>query len=213
MVGALLLAALAGLTFARPSGVGSPSPWVAVSAVAAQPEHGPAAAPGPGQPAAEHGESIWTVVARLVNFAILAGVLIALFRSPLADYLKARAEQIRRDLANAATMQAESARQIEEIGRTLQALPAELEALKARGAEEVAAEAARIRQVAEAGRQRLLDQMRREIDMQLRIARRELVRHAADLAVGVAAERITRQMTDADQARLVDEYIERVKQN
>jgi F-type H+-transporting ATPase subunit b len=90
----------------------------------------------------------------------------------------------------------------------MRALPAEIEALTAQGAQEIAQEEARITQTAEVERQRLLEQTRREIDLQLRIAQRELVAHAADLAVGVATERIKKNITDEDQARLVDRYVE-----
>jgi F0F1-type ATP synthase membrane subunit b/b' len=64
----------------------------------------------------------------------------------------------------------------------------------------------RIEAAAEAERQRLLEQTRREIDMRLRVARRELVEHAADLAVQVASTRIRQTITPDDQARLVDRY-------
>ena len=77
--------------------------------------------------------------------------------------------------------------QLDQIQRQLAALPAELEALKVRGAEDIAAEEARIAETAKAEQARLLDQTRREIAMRLRIARRELTEHAAQLAVQVAA--------------------------
>ena len=49
-----------------------------------------------------------------------------------------------------------------------------------------------------------------EIDVQVRIAERELVSRAADLAVGVAAERIKKTITD-DEKRLVDRYVQQLK--
>ena len=54
-------------------------------------------------------------------------------------------------------------------------LPGELDTL-ARGQEEIAGEQARIEQAAAAERERLLEQTRREIDLQLRAVRRDLVR-------------------------------------
>ena len=42
--------------------------------------------------------------------------------------------------------------------------------------------------------------------MRLRVAQRELLDYAADLAVHVAGERIRTSMTPEDQARLVDRY-------
>ena len=158
----------------------------------------------------EHGESIWGFVGKLFNFAILAGTLIYLFRAPIAGYLDRRGGQIRSDLEAARGMEATAAQQIAEITARLQQLPSEIEALRARGSQEIAAEEARIQAEAEAERDRLLEQTRREIDLQLRVAKRDLVNHAADLAVGVARERIKGQITDADQAALVDRYLSKV---
>jgi F-type H+-transporting ATPase subunit b len=158
----------------------------------------------------EHDESIWGFVGKLFNFAILAGTLVYLLRSPIAGYLASRGGQIRSDLETARAMKEAAAGQIAEITAKLEQLPGELDALRARGRQEIAAEEARIQEEAEAERDRLLAQTRREIDLQLRIARRDLVNHAADLAVGVARERIQRHITDADQRALVDRYLAKV---
>jgi len=53
---------------------------------------------------------------------------------------------------------------------------------------------------------KLARKTRREIDMRLRVARRELTEHAAQLAINVAEERIKRSITPDDQLRLVDRY-------
>lgn len=161
----------------------------------------------------QHEAGIWPLVAKLLNFAILAGVLVYFLRSPLGRYFGDRSDQIRSDLVRAAEMREQATSQLADIDRRLQALPQEITALRARGAEEVAAEEARIRDAAGAERHRLLEQTRREIDMQLRIARRELMREAAALAVGVAERRIARDITPEDQTRLVDRYLSQVRQS
>jgi F-type H+-transporting ATPase subunit b len=153
-----------------------------------------------------HEEGWLPTVAKIVNFAILAGVLVYFLKTPLVEYLGSRITKVREDLVAAASMRETASRQLADIEAKLKALPAELEALKARGAEEIAAERVRIREAAEAERQRLLEHTRREIDMRLRVAKRELVEHAADLAVAVASERIKRSITPDDQARLVDRF-------
>lgn len=158
---------------------------------------------------AEH-EGILPTIARLFNFAILAGVLVYFLRRPAQDYLRTRSEQIRQDLVTAAEMRRAATDQLEQIQRQMAALPGELEALKARGAEDIAAEQVRIAETAKAERERLLDQTRREIQMRLRVARRELTEHAAQLAVQVAEQRIKRNITPADQLRLLDRYATQV---
>jgi F-type H+-transporting ATPase subunit b len=166
-----------------------------------------------GAPAeAEHGgRGIVDVIARLVNFAILAGTLVYLLRSPLRTYLTDRSTQIRSDLVTAAEMKATAASQIAEIDRRMKALPRELEMLRAQGAQEIAAEEARIQAAAAAESERLLAQAKREIDLQVKVAERELVAYAADLAVGVASDRIRKSITDEDQQRLVDRYVQQLK--
>ena len=146
------------------------------------------------------------VVAKAFNFAVLAGVLVYFLKSPLLAYMDGRIKKVREDLVTAAETRETATRQLAEIDEKLKALPGEIERLKARGAEDLAAERARIEAAAEAERQRLLDHTRREIDMRVQVVRRELVEHAADLAVQVASARIKQTITPDDQARLVDRY-------
>src|SRR5918993_3364076 len=156
--------------------------------------------------AAEGGSAVVEVGAKLLNFGILIGVLVYLLRAPIAAHLASRSSQIRQDLVTAAEMRAAATAQLAEIDKRMQALPAELEALKRQGAEDVKAEQLRIAETAAAERTRLLEQTRREIDTRLRIAKRELTEQAAALAVGVAETRIRRTITPDDQMRLVDRY-------
>jgi F-type H+-transporting ATPase subunit b len=160
---------------------------------------------------AQHGEEAagggWLpVIAKAFNFAILAGVLVYFLKAPLLAYLDSRIKKVREDLVTAAETRETASRQLAEIDAKLKQLPAELEQLKARGAEDLAAERARIEAAAETERQRLLEQTRREIDMRVQVARRELVEHAATLAVQVASSRIQQTITPEDQARIVDRY-------
>ena len=178
----------------------------------AQPvEHGDAPAHGEG---AAHGSehAVRDTIARLFNFAVLVGAVGYFLRSPVAGYLSSRSTQIRQELVTAAEMRRTATTQIEEIQRRLSALPAELDALKARGEEDVRSEKVRIAQTAAAERERLLDQTRREIDMRLRLARRDLTEYAAQLAVGVAHDRIARTITPDDQRRLVDRYASQLQE-
>jgi F-type H+-transporting ATPase subunit b len=180
----------------------------------AQPAHdAPGAQPSTEGHAAEgeHGESIWATAGKVFNFAVLAAVLVYFLRQPLQGYLVNRGQQIRNDLVTAAAMKEDAARQIASVDARLRELPAELDALRARGQQEIASEQARIEQAAAAERDRLLEQTRRAIDLHVRGARRDLVTHAADLAVQVARQRIETRITDADQRRLVDRYLDRVE--
>jgi F-type H+-transporting ATPase subunit b len=160
----------------------------------------------------EHAESPWAVVARIFNFLVLVGLLGYFLRGPITRHLASRRQQIAADLVSARETTERAQQQLTAIDRRLKALPDELEALKARGAEEIAAEGLRIRQRAESERQRLLDQTRREVEMQVRVAKKSLAEHTADLAVKLARDQITGTITADDRARLVDRYVKNVKE-
>jgi F-type H+-transporting ATPase subunit b len=146
-----------------------------------------------------------------VNFAILVGGLWWFLKLPIATYLSDRHASIRKDLVEAANVSTAASAQLHEIERKLQALPGEIEALKRRGAEEITAEEQRISAAAAAERDRLLEQTRREIDLQVRLAKRALLEHAADLSVRIAGERIKATITPADHERIVERYLDQVK--
>ena len=125
--------------------------------VAAAPQHettAAAAASGEKEPA--HEQTLLQTVAKLANFGILAGVLVYFLRGPITSHLSSRALAIRQDLVTAAEMRKTATEQLAAIDRKLKTLPAELDALKQQGAQDVAAEQARIAEAAAADRDRLL---------------------------------------------------------
>jgi len=224
----VLLAAGSGVAFAQaaqpapPPASAAPAPDSHAAPEPAAPHAEPAAPHA--DPAAPHGDSAaesheggeahgspWGLIGKIVNFAILVGALVYFLRAPIAKYLGDRGVQIRSDLTTAARMTEEARAQVAALDARLQQLPSEIAALRARGQDEIGAEEARIRAEAHADRERILEDTRREIDVQLRLAHRELVTHAADLAVQVARGRIAERITNEDQLRLVDRYLQQVK--
>ena len=172
-----------------------------------------AQAPAEGE---HHDESIGGMILGMgwpvANFIIFVGVLYYFLNKPVREYLASRHSAIRKDLVEAAELRAAANEQLARIDAKLQALPGELTALRARGAEEIKAEDQRIAQQAAADRDRLLEQTRREIDLQVRLAKNEILEHAANLSVQLATERIKKDVTPADQERLIDRYLSQVKE-
>lgn len=148
----------------------------------------------------------------IANFIIFIAVLNYFLKKPLTEYLANRSSTIRKDLVEAAELRSSANAQLASIEQKLQALPGELAALRTRGAEEIKSEEQRIAAAAAADRERLLEQTRREIDLQVRLAKKEILEHAVDLSVQLATERIKTEVTPADQDRLVDRYLSQVKE-
>ena len=198
-VGRAALVALWLLTSAAPAG--------AFQEAAGEPEAGQTRTDEHAEEESHDAGGLVDVVARVINFGILAGLIIYVARSPVGAYLSDRRDQIRGDLVQAAQMRKTANEQLAEIDRRLAALPGELDALTDRGAQEIAAEEARITKAAETERERLLAQMRRDLDLEVRIARAALRAQAAELATGVARRRIVETITADDQERLMDRYL------
>ena len=191
-------------------------------------EHPPATVPSQQQGAAEHkeqeageegehhDESLGGMIKAMgwpvANFIIFVGILYYYLNQPLKEYLAGRSSTIRKDLVEAAELRATAASQLATIEQKLAALPGELNALRTRGAQEITNEEQRIAAQAVADRDRLLEQTRREIDLQVRLAKKAILEHAADLSVQLATERIKKEVTPADQDRLVDRYLSQAKE-
>ena len=158
----------------------------------------------------EHASSFWSPVARVVNFSILVGVLVYLLRSPVATYLKNRSEEVHERLASVEVMKASAQERLEALDEQMAALPGELEALRTSGAKEIEAQETRIREETKSEHERLLEQTHRELDFQARLAKGELIRHAADLAVEIAEKKIRGEINNSDQQQLMDQYINQV---
>ena len=186
-------------------------------------EHPPAATAGAehAQPEDEHaaeghdqsiGGMIRGMAWPVANFIIFLGILYYYLNKPFKEYLAGRSSTIRKDLVEAAELRANATAQLAAIEQKLQALPGELNTLRTRGAEDIKAEEQRIAAAAAADRERMLDQTRREIELQVRLAKKEILEHAADLSVQLATDRIKKEVTPADQDRLLDRYLSQVKE-
>jgi F-type H+-transporting ATPase subunit b len=149
------------------------------------------------------GLMIWT----LICFGITFFVLRRFAFGPIQKIIDERRERIRQSLVEAERAREESRKLLEEH-RALRA--------KARGeAEEILSEARRIgeslrervKEEAEADRQRRLEDTRRQIEAETARALEQIRAEVAELAL-IAAEKVTRRSLDRDADReLIDEAI------
>jgi F-type H+-transporting ATPase subunit b len=157
-------------------------------------------------------ESGWSsTIAKTANFVVLVGVLVYFLKSPIAGYLRDRGDTIRKDLVDAAALRAEAEKQLGEVRTRLAALPAELESLRVRGRDELVGERERLKAATAREKEHILDRTRRDIDLQVRLARRSLVEQTTQRAMALARTRLEHEMTAEDQARLVDRYVSEVR--
>ena len=175
---------------------------VAVSPVLSA-EGGEAAAGGNALVTPQIGLFFWT----LVTFLILLFGLRKFAWGPILAAMKGREEGIRSDLARAAKERDEAQRLVAEHRALIDQARRERAAAVEAGRQDAERLKSDILEEARKQREQLAKQAESQIDASLRQARAELKGVAADLALRAAAKLLAKNLDDATQRRLVEEYI------
>jgi F-type H+-transporting ATPase subunit b len=133
-------------------------------------------------------QSYWLSV--LLNFAVIAGVIIWVGRKYLPGLLRDRTAAIQKAMQEAQKASAEARQRLAEIEARLQRLDVEIGAMRDAAEKEGAAEEARIQAAAEEDARKIVASAEQEIAAAAKAARRQLTAHAADLAVALAQKQI-----------------------
>jgi F-type H+-transporting ATPase subunit b len=145
---------------------------------------------------------------RIVNFTILAVILVLVLRKPLAGFLVAQTDQIREQLADAKTKQARADEERKRAEELLESLEDEVAKAKEEARKAAESERDRILRAAELEAARVRELARKEIDAEVESGRRRLLARATELSVDLAHKKLESSMTEADQKKLVERSIE-----
>ena len=126
----------------------------------------------------------------ILNFAIIAAVLIWVWRTKLPGVFRARTQSIQKALEEARKASEDANRRLAAIEARLSHLDAELNEMRSTAEKEAAAEEARISAAAEEDTRKIVLAAEQEIAAAAKSARRELKAYVADLAVSLAAQTI-----------------------
>ncbi len=130
----------------------------------------------------------WLAV--LLNFAVIAGVMIWAARKYLPGAFRARTTGIQRAMEEARRASEDANRRLSEIESRLSRLGDEIAGMKAAGEKDLAAEEARIKAAADEDARKIVESAEQEISAAAKAARRDLTAYAADLAVSLAKKQI-----------------------
>jgi F-type H+-transporting ATPase subunit b len=159
---------------------------------------------------ADSGVILKDFIWRCVNFAVMAGLIGYFVSKPIRNGLQSRRAEIEKALADATTAREAAEAKSREYQEKLAKASAEIDSIYAA-----------IRREGELERDRILasaNEMAAKIEQEadskaasaVARARTELRAEAARLAVELAEELLTKNVTAADQKRLVDEYMQKV---
>jgi F-type H+-transporting ATPase subunit b len=138
-------------------------------------------------------------VAISINFLIVAGFIAWAVKKTAPIHFRNRSAAIRKQLDEARAASESANQRLAEIESRLARLDTEIAELRAASERDSAAEEQRLRAAAEEDRTRVVATAEQEITSAAKVARAELKRYTAELAIGLAEKKI--QVTpQADQA-------------
>jgi F-type H+-transporting ATPase subunit b len=163
----------------------------------------PAAARAAG---AEEG-GLSTFIWSWVNLILLLAVLFYFARRPVRDYLRERRRSIESNLEESARLLADAERRLAEWRDRAARLEVEVGKIEQAARARAQVERERILADAQAAGERIRRDAELAVAQELRRARESLRREAADLAVEIASGLVRTNVSEADQVRLVDEFL------
>jgi F-type H+-transporting ATPase subunit b len=135
----------------------------------------------------------------VLNFAVIAGVIIWLSRTKLPGVFRNRTASIQKAMAEARKASEDANRRLSEIEARLSKLDTEIGSMRATAEQEAAAEEARIKAAAEEDTRKIIEAAEQEVAAAAKMARRDLKAFAANLSVELA-ERMIRVDPATDHA-------------
>lgn len=139
----------------------------------------------------------------LLNFSVVALVIVYFLRKKLPGFFQARNESIRSRIEEARKTSEEARRRLQEVEGRLSRLDVEIAAMRNEAEENARSEEKRLMAEAENERRRIVATTEQEIAAAANNARRELKAYAAELAVDLAEKKI-RVGQDADRELVRD---------
>lgn len=163
---------------------------------------------------AEHAaddHAVRDVLFQTLNLALLLGVLIYFGRKPISEFFADRREGIATELSDAADLLSQAEKRNSELQRRLIDLGSEVDRIREVAGQRAEEEAERILADARASAERIRRDAQAAVAQELRRAQTALRDEAADLAMEIAARKLTEVVGDSDRDRLVDEFITRIE--
>jgi len=141
------------------------------------------------------------------NFAILAVGLGYLMAKTLPAVFTSRSTEIHKGISESQQMKQDAERRSAEMDARLSALGADIERFRAQSAAEMQQEGDRIGRETAAQIKKIEQQAAGEIESVGKSVRRQLKEYAAELALGLAEERLRTRMDGATESALVDGFV------
>lgn len=145
------------------------------------------------------------------NLALLLVVLVLAARKPVTAYLADRRRGIEQDMQSAAKLLSDAEARLAEWSDRADRLEEEVASIKASARKAAEDDREAILADARATAERIRRSAAGAVERELRLAKAELQREAAELAVQLAGGILREKVTDEDRERLFDEFVQTIE--
>jgi F-type H+-transporting ATPase subunit b len=173
----------------------------AAAACAFAQEHG-----GGGEEGATLMEWVW----RVVNFGVIAGVLVYFLAKPMKSFMKKRIEMIETSIAEAKIAREDALKRLAGVEDRLKDKDAEIKSLLAMAEENGRKEKELLLAESEKMTEDILASAKENIDAELLKAKEALRKEAALMAVELAEKLVRDNISKEDRARIIEDYLSKV---
>ena len=147
-------------------------------------------------------------VSLVVNFVLVAALLVVFLKSPMATFFRERTAGIQKSMEEARRASEEAGRRLSEIEARLARLDGETAEMRATADREAGKDEEAARAAAEEAKVKIVQGAEQEIAAAARLARGELKSYAAELAVALAEKKI--EVSAATDRALVREFVDQL---
>jgi F-type H+-transporting ATPase subunit b len=176
-------------------------------------KHQPSAAEHPAEPTESEStheaesESPLHEVFTWINFLLLAGAVVYLWKKSANPGLRSRGEGIVQDMQQSREAIEAASKRLSVVEQKLKSLDQEIASLKTSALQEAAAEQARIQESAVIESKKIVAAAEQDIAAAAKVARKELKTYAAELAVALAEKKIESSMSPQAERGIFSTFI------
>ncbi len=158
-----------------------------------------------------HHVSILMEMFRVINFVVFVFLLYKFAGRPVKNYFKNRVDSIEAAIKEAKEAKETAERAAQENTEKLKRAETELKEIFSQAKRDREEQARRIREETEGMVKRIREEAEAAAVLEVKKARLELQRRAAELSVSMAETLLREHFTDEDQERLLGEYVTKIK--
>jgi F-type H+-transporting ATPase subunit b len=160
---------------------------------------------------ADRSADLLDLLYRWINFTLLVIILVIVLRKvPIKEFFASRIEGIKKELEDLKKQRSAAESKARDLESKLKAFEGERKEILAQYRADGLAEKERILAEARDRAKQILEQAEMSIQYELQTAKEKLKDEVVAVAAQRAEEIIAREMTDRDQDRLVNEFIEKL---